>query len=398
MIATLLRGDEQVVGNFTSGGTESLLLAVKTARDYARVRRPEVTQPEIVLPRTVHGAVHKAARYFGLKPVVTPFDPVTFKADIGAMRKAVTKNTVLLVASAPGYAQGVIDPIAEVGALAQEHGLLFHVDACVGGIQLSFMRKIGYPVPDFDFAVPGVTSISTDMHKYGYAAKNASTILYRNKELRRHQLFACCQTTTYALINPAVMSTKTAGPIAGAWAILHYLGEEGYMKIVRATHEAAEKLVAGINAIPGLRVLGKPDMCMFSFASEGFNIYQLADEMTRRGWYIQPQFSTAQSPPNLHVTVNMNTVDCVEPFLAELREAVEVVKRAEPIRAEDVRATLEPLLQGDPREAFGQLAAFGGLNGAELPEQMALINTVLDALPDEITEGLLVEFMNDLYT
>jgi sphinganine-1-phosphate aldolase len=203
MVANLLRGNENVVGHVTSGGTESIMLAVKTARDKARVEKPHIMAPEIVLPQTAHAAFHKAAHFMGLKPVVVPFDPQTFQADVDAMRQAITDNTVLLVASAPCYSQGVVDPIQEIGALAQEYGLLFHVDACVGGIHLSFMRKLGYNPPDFDFTLPGVTSISADLHKYGYAAKGASVILYRDKSLRRYQIFASTDTTGRRLGDPA---------------------------------------------------------------------------------------------------------------------------------------------------------------------------------------------------
>jgi sphinganine-1-phosphate aldolase len=242
MIINLLRGDENVVGNMTSGGTESILLAVKTARDWSRAHRPEIEAPEMIIPRTAHAAFHKAAAYFDVKPVIVGFDRQTYKADVDAMRRAINKNTILLVASAPGYAQGVIDPVEEIGALAREHNLLFHVDACVGGIHLSIMRKMGYPLPSFDFSVPGVTSVSADMHKYGYAPKNASVVMYRNKELRKHQIYACRHSTIYALINPTIMSTKSGGPIAASWATLNFLGEEGYAKIAKAAMDAIENM------------------------------------------------------------------------------------------------------------------------------------------------------------
>jgi glutamate/tyrosine decarboxylase-like PLP-dependent enzyme len=263
----LLRGDANAVGHLTTGGTESIMLAVKTARDKARAEHPELTQPEMVLPRTAHAAFHKAAHYLSVRPVVVEIDPQTFKVRAEDVRAAITPNTILLVASAPSYSQGVIDPIAEIGRVAQEKNLLFHVDACVGGLHLSFMRKLGYDVPDFDFTVPGVTSMSLDMHKYGYAAKGCSVVMYRSKELRKYQIFACTETTGYTLINPTMLSSKSGGPMAGAWAILNFLGEAGYKKIVREVHEGARKLMAGINAIPDLQVLGEPVMCMFSFKS-----------------------------------------------------------------------------------------------------------------------------------
>ena len=397
MVANLLRGDEGVVGHVTSGGTESIMLAVKTARDKARAERPDITTPEMVLPKTAHAAFHKAAHFLGLKPVVTPFEPSTFRANVQAMSDAITQNTILLVASAPSYSQGVIDPIGEIGALAQEKGLLFHVDACVGGIHLSFMRKMGYPLPDFDFSVPGVTSISADMHKYGYATKGSSTILYRDKSLRRYQIFACTDTTAYTLINPTVLSSKSGGPLAGTWAILNFLGEAGYEHIVREVQEATRRLVEGINQIEALRVLGKPDMCMFSFASDVLNVYQLADEMKKRGWYLQGQFSTPLSPRNLHISVNYGTLTKEDALLQDLRECVEIVKKSKPIDTAMIRGEVACLLQNPTPQAFAALAALAGIQGSELPEEMAMINEVLDALPDELANVLLIDYFNELY-
>ncbi|HNR31921.1 MAG TPA: aspartate aminotransferase family protein [Candidatus Hydrogenedentes bacterium] len=398
MVIDLLRGDDQVVGNMTSGGTESILLAMKTARDHARVTRPGIKAPEMILARTAHPAFHKACAYFDIKPVVVDFDPESFRADVEAMRRAITENTIVIVGSAPGYAQGVVDPIPEIAALAQEHGLWCHVDACVGGIHLSFMRKLGYDVPPFDWTVPGVTSMSADMHKYGYAPKNASIVMYREKALRRHQIFSCLQTTTYALINPTILSTKSGAPMAGSWATLACLGEEGYFKIVREVQDATARLVEGVNAIPGLRVLGKPDMCMFSFTSEEINLFQLAEEAKRRGWYVQPQFSTPISPYNLHITMNQSSLSCVEAFLADLRAAVEAVRASDTqIDIEAVRAQLNALLEADPAGARDQILALGGVSGTDLPDSMVMINCVLECLPDHVAEDLLAEYMNELF-
>jgi glutamate/tyrosine decarboxylase-like PLP-dependent enzyme len=394
----LLRGDSNAVGHLTTGGTESIMLAVKTARDKARAEQPEITQPEMILPRTAHAAFHKAAHYLSVKPVLVDIDPQTFKVRPEDIRASITPNTILLVASAPNYSQGVVDPIAEIGAIAHEENLLFHVDACVGGLHLSFMRKLGYAVPDFDFTVPGVTSISTDLHKYGYAAKGCSAIMYRSKEIRKYQIFASTETTGYTLINPTMLSSKTGGPMAGAWAVLNYLGEEGYMQIVREVQEATKKLIDGINAIDGLQVLGEPAMCMFSFKSEVINVYQLADEMNKRGWYIQGQFSTPLTPRNLHISVNQGTAHQADALLADLRECAEIVKRSAPIDGEAIRGMVESaLLSPDPSAAFVQLAASAGLTGSELPGEMAFINEVLDALPDELCNIFLVNYFNDLY-
>jgi Glutamate decarboxylase and related PLP-dependent proteins len=352
----------------------------------------------MVLPKTAHAAFHKAAHYLSVKPVLVDIDPKTFKVPAEAIRAAISENTILLVASAPSYSQGVIDPIAEIGKIAEEKNLLFHVDGCVGGLHLSFMRKLGYAIPDFDFTVPGVTSISTDLHKYGYAAKGCSVVMYRNKDIRKYQIFACTDTTAYTLINPTVLSTKSGGPMAGAWAVMNFLGQEGYMRIIKNVQEATKKLIDGINSIDGLRVLGEPAMCMFSFASDMINVYQLADEMTKRGWYIQGQFSTPLTPRNLHISVNNGTAPNADALLKDLREGVEVVKKMTPIDSDAIRAMVGAALQSpNPEAAFNQLAASAGLAGTALPSEMAFINEVLDTLPDELCNVFLVNYFNDLY-
>lgn len=397
MVAGLLQGDEHVAGNVTSGGTESILLAVKTARDYARAHRPQIAQPEMVLARTAHAAFHKAGHYLGVKPVVVEFDPVTFEADVAAMRAAITGNTILLVASAPCYSQGVVDPVPAIAALAQEHGVLCHVDACVGGMYLPFLRAAGRAIPPFDFSVPGVTSISVDLHKYGYSAKGASVVLYRDRSLRRHQIFASTDTTAYTIINPTALSSRSAGPIAGAWAILHYLGATGYQEMAATVQAATERLIAGINAIDSLYVLGHPAMSMFSFASNAINVFQLADALRRRGWYLQPQFSTPRSPRNLHVSVTYGVAHNVDALLADIAASVEEVRQMPPIDPALVRSMVEALVQDrSPAVVKGLLAAVGLQPGA-LPQEMALINEVLDALPDAAANEVLIDFFNQLY-
>lgn len=221
-VIDLLRGGRDVVGNITSGGTESIVLAVKTARDWARVHRPEIREPEIVLCQTAHHAFHKAAHLLGLKVVVTPSDPITYRADVTAMRAGVTPNTVLLVASAPCYSHGVVDSVPEIAELAQSVGALCHVDACVGGIYMAFLRKMGRQVPLYDWSVPGVTSISTDLHKFGYCPKPAAVIMYRSKDLRQYQIYATTTSTCYPLVNPTLLSSKSGGPLAAAWAVLNF--------------------------------------------------------------------------------------------------------------------------------------------------------------------------------
>jgi glutamate/tyrosine decarboxylase-like PLP-dependent enzyme len=274
--------------------------------------------------------------------------------------------------------------------------LLFHVDACVGGLHLSYLRKLGYDLPDFDFSVPGVTSISTDLHKYGYAAKGSSVVLYRNKDLRRYQIFSCTDTTAYTLINPTVLSSKSGGPMAGAWAVLNHLGDEGYLRLIQAVQEATRRLIDGINAIPSLHVLGKPDMCMFSFASDRVNVYQLADEMHKRGWYLQGQFSTPQTPRSLHVSVSYGTVPQVDAMLDDLRACMQIVE-ARPMDTQAIRHRVAQFLAAPSPEAFQGLARMAGIAGQDLPEEMAIINEVLDALPDAMANQVLIDYFNDLY-
>ena len=399
MTAGLLDCDHEVVGNFTSGGTESLILAVKTARDYSRAVKPYITEPELVLPITAHASLFKACHYLGVKPVVTPVQDDTFQADVAAMRATVTDNTILLVGSAPGYAHGVVDPIAQIAALAQEKGVLCHVDACVGGIHLSYMRKLGHDVPDFNMNVPGVTSLSVDLHKYGYAAKGASIILYNNKELRKYQFWACSRWTGYTVINPAVTSSKTGGPMAAAWAVLNYMGDEGYMEIVAEVMAATKKLIDGVNRIDGLRVLGKPDMCMFALTTttEKINVYRLADEMKKKGWYLQPQFARDNSPSNLHISLTRATVSRAEAFLKAFEETVAELKQ-QPIdqKTRDLQDELKKLSLKYDDETFFKLVEMAGVTGTEAPQSMEKVNMLLEVLPYDVSEFMLTEYLNNM--
>lgn len=326
MAASLL-GDGNAVGTVTSGGTESLLMAVKTARDWARKHRPGIKHPEMVVPISGHPAFEKAADYFGVKAVRTPLAPDS-RADAESMRKAITPETILMVGSAPAYPHGVVDPIRELAAIAQEHGILFHVDACVGGFMLPFVRKLGYRVPDFDLSVPGVTSISADLHKYAYAAKGASVILYKTAELRRHQMFVSTDWPGGIYPSPAMGGTRPGAPIAAAWAVLNYLGEAGYLEMTDRVMKATRKLQEGVNATPGLKVVSDPEMSVFAIGSDpssgsGLDVYALADELTQRGWHLDRQ----QFPPTLHMTVQFGHVGVVDEFLGDLADAAKAVRK-----------------------------------------------------------------------
>ncbi len=322
MTARLLGGDESIVGNMTAGGTDSILAAVKTARDWARVHRPQAKSPEIILPETAHPAFDKAAHYFGLRAVRTALNS-GFRADPAAVSAAVNDNTVLIVASAPSYPHGVVDPILALAEIATSRGILCHVDACVGGFVLPFAEKLGYPVPPFDFRVPGVTSMSADLHKYGYAAKGASLVLYRGAELRKFQFFVTTSWPGGIYASPALAGTRPGGAIAAAWAVMNYLGEEGYCRIVDTMMRTAAQMREGIDAIPGLRVLGAPDMCVMAIGGEGVDVYEVGDEMQARGWHLDRQ----QFPPSLHLTVTYGHAGIVDRFLADLRASAAVARR-----------------------------------------------------------------------
>lgn len=315
MTASLLGGDHSVAGSMTSCGTESILMAIKTYRDRARAERPGISSPEIVMPDSAHPAFEKAAHYFDVIPVRVPVKQ-DFRADVKAMKAAVNDNTILIVGSAPSYPQGVIDPVPELAALALERNIGLHVDCCLGGFLLPFVRKLGYPVPEFDFRVPGVTSISADVHKYGFAAKGASTVLYRDKSLRRHQFFVYTDWSGGIYASPTMTGTRPGGAIAAAWAIMNHLGEEGYLKIANTIMQTAKKLEEGINSIPGLHVLGKPDMSVFSFASDSVDIYILGDAMEARGWHLDRQ----QRPSCLHLMITPAHQKIADLFLSDLRD------------------------------------------------------------------------------
>ena len=320
-----LLGLSEAAGNMTSGGTESILMAVKAARDWARAERPQVTTPELVLPVTAHPAFDKAAHYLGLRVIHIPVRE-DLRADLDAAREAITDNTILVVGSAPCYPYGVVDPIPELAALAQEREICCHVDACLGGFLLPFLRRLGQPVPPFDFAVPGVTSISADLHKYGYSVRGSSTILYRDSKLRRYQFFSHANWPGGLYGSPTMTGSRPGAAIAASWALLHYLGEEGYLRLARITMETTHALVDGINAIPGLEVRGEPDMSVLAFGSDTLDSYALCDAMGARGWDLE----RLQKPPNLHLVVTPAHEQAATPFLADLREAAQEVSSKEP--------------------------------------------------------------------
>jgi glutamate/tyrosine decarboxylase-like PLP-dependent enzyme len=310
------------VGAVTSGGTESILCAVAAYRDRARRERPWIRRPELVAPSTIHPAFDKAAHYLGVRLVKVPVGP-DLRADARAMGKAIGRRTIGLLASAPQYPHGVVDPIGAIGMLAQDRGLPLHVDACVGGFLLPWLERLGRRVPRWDFRVPGVTSISADLHKFGYAGKGASMLLWRSIEAMRHQFFVATDFPGGIYASPTMIGTRPGGPIAAAWAALHALGEDGYLALARAAADAADRLRAGIAVIPGLALLGDGDATIVAYTARALDVYALADRLEARGWTVDRQ----HRPASIHLTVTANHAPIVESYLADLAAAVDEVRR-----------------------------------------------------------------------
>ncbi|MEZ4363284.1 MAG: aminotransferase class V-fold PLP-dependent enzyme [Kofleriaceae bacterium] len=318
-----------VVGVVSSGGTESIMLAMKTYRDWARAERG-VTRPQVIAPSTAHVAFDKAAQCFGLELVRVPVGPDT-RADVEATRRALTARTICLVGSAPAFPHGGIDPIAELSELARARGVGFHTDACLGGFVLPFARELGYSVPAFDFALPGVTSMSADTHKYGYAAKGTSVVLYRSAALRRHQYFTATDWPGGMYLSPTFAGSRPGALSAACWAAMVSLGKQGYLDATAQILETARALREGIAAIDGLRVLGEP-LWVIAFAAEpparrgapALDIYRVLDVMTKRRWNL----NGLHLPPAVHLCVTLRHTQpgVAERFLRDLREAVAHVR------------------------------------------------------------------------
>jgi len=320
--ADILHGTEDVCGVVTSGGTESCLMAVKTYRDMARDKR-RVRRPEMIIAESAHVAWFKASEYFGVKirlvPLLDDFSP-----DLKKLKRMINRNTVMILGSAPEYPHGTIDPIAAMGEIAQQRNIPLHVDACVGGFILPFMEMNGEELPLWDYRVPGVTSISADIHKYGYAAKGASTITYRNLDYLRYQMFVYQDWPGGVFASSALLGTRPGGAYAAAWGVLQYFGKSGYRALARDTLAAVNQMKAGVEAIADLEIMGNPQGPLFAFKSTNpdLNIFAVGDQMDAMGW----QVNRNQFPSGLHAMVTAQHLKVVDAYLADLKTAVETVK------------------------------------------------------------------------
>ncbi|RGC70833.1 Glutamate decarboxylase beta [Micromonospora sp. MW-13] len=405
-----------VVGSVTSGGTESLILAVKAARD----ARPDVAAPRIAVPVTAHAAFAKAARYLRVALDPVPVDPATLRPSAADVAAAIRPDTVLVACSAPSYAHGVVDPVAEIAGVAATAGVRCHVDACFGGWTLPWLRRLGAPVPPFDFAVDGVTSISVDLHKYAYAPKGVSVLLHRDPGLRAPQYFAYADWPGYTMVNPVIASTRSGGPIAAAYATLRHLGEDGYLRLAAATRDAVAGLADAVRGTDGLRLMAEPESTVvcFTSADPGLDLFVLVDELTVRGWHTQPQLAYGELPASVHLTVTASVAPRVAEFGPDLADAVAAARAAGPVELPAELTALAATLTPDaltPELVAGLAAGLGlggpvsggpvsggpGVPGADggagaggaVPDRTAMVNALLNAAPPALRERLLVEFV-----
>lgn len=303
-------------GTFTAGGTESIFLAACAARN----AKPVSGRPNIVACETLHPAFNKAAAYLGLDVIRLPMRK-DFRADPDAIERAITDDTVMIAASAPGFAHGAFDPIADIGAVAQRHDIWFHVDACYGGFLAPFLSELGQPIPDFDFRISGVTSLSADLHKYGFAARGASLLLLRNANLKRHHRFEFDWRTVGIYSTDGFPGSRPGGSVAAAWAALNHLGREGYRDNAKIILDAKRRLKAGINAVPGLEIVEPTDSAILLYRSvdPSLNLDAVAEILDQKGWYC----TRLREPKAIHLSLNPVHSQSADAYLSDLRATVD---------------------------------------------------------------------------
>lgn len=393
-------GGPDAVGTVTSGGTESCMLAVLGARERYRARGGQGT-PTMLLPVTAHSAFRKGAWLFGVEIIDIPMD-AHFRADTDAMIAAMDERTALVVVSAPSYAHGVIDPVVPIAAAAQERDILCHLDLCIGGWALPFFAE-----PPVDMRIPGVTSASMDLHKYGYAPKGVSILLHANAKLRQYQFFSDAAWPGYPLINNTLLSSRSVAPAAAAWAVLKLLGVQGLADLARRARAGALEIAAGVEEIPGLRVVTPPDGTLVCIGDtgdpDGPDVRIVADAAHSLGWSLQVQPARCGGPTTIHVTVSAGIGDRAQEFLQVLGAATELATgrgRADvdPGLAA-AAATIDPTTLDDAAvDGMLQLAGFKSEAGVALPDDMAGINALMEALPPPLVEVLLKGVFSELFT
>ncbi|XP_056386721.1 sphingosine-1-phosphate lyase 1 [Hyla sarda] len=321
MACNLFNGGPETCGAVTSGGTESILMACKAYRDLAYERG--IKYPEIVAPVSAHAAFDKAAHYFGMKMVHVPLENKTMRVDVKAMRRAISKNTAMLVCSAPQFPHGVIDPIEEVAKLAVKYKVPFHVDGCLGGFLIVFMEKAGFPLPPFDFRVKGVTSISADTHKYGFAPKGSSVILYSHKDYRHYQFFVTSDWPGGLYASPSIAGSRPGGIVAACWATMMHMGEDGYVQATKNIISTARLIIKELQKMKEIFIFGNPEVSVIAIGSEVFDIYRLSNSLTAKGWNL----NTLQFPPSIHICLTLlhTKPGVAQLFVKDIQDSLSVI-------------------------------------------------------------------------
>lgn len=319
MTAGLLTGGPEAVGTMTSGGTESLFLMLFTYRERARKEQPHISYPEIVMPVSAHPAIEKAAHILGIKIRKAKIDKDQ-RAIPANIEKQINENTILIVSSAPAYPHGVLDPIERIGAIAKKHNLPLHIDACIGGFMLPWLRQLGYPVPRWNFEVPGVTSISADAHKFAFGSKGASVLVYRNMDYLKYQFYVSTEWPGGVYGSTTLLGTRSGGPVATAWTAMQALGEEGYLKMAKELMEGAEKIRKTLRQIPEIEIVGKGVMNIVAFTTKNNkpDIFVIGEQLEDKGWLVDRQ----QKPSCIHLTVMPQNVPVIDQYLQDLKLAI----------------------------------------------------------------------------
>ena len=353
MVKEVLGGDQNSRGTMTTGGTESILLAVKTAREWAKTNRNHVTKPNIIVPNTIHPAFNKACHYFGIEMIEVKVDPVTFKPSILDYKQKLNDQTILLVGSAPSYPHGVIDPIEDIALLAHQQKILCHVDACIGGFVLGFYQKLGLNVPQFDLSTKGVTSISCDLHKYGFTPKGASVVLYKDAELRKNQFFCTTAWPGGVYISPSILGSRSGGPIAAAWAIMKSFGIQGYKDKFQKVHDITHQFHDAINGVDGLETIThSPEASILAISSKECNIFRLADLLSEKGWC----FDRNTSPESIHLTIMPGHEEIFSPFMEDLKNLFAVAKKEHTSSSKLKQSVMKSFIKIAPKNLVQTLA------------------------------------------
>jgi len=324
MACSIFNGGSSSCGCVTTGGTESIILACKAYRDLAREEKG-IEVAEMLVPITAHAAFDKAAVMLGMRIKHIPVDDVTKRVNVNLMKKMISSRTAMLVGSAPQFPHGSIDDIEDIAALGVRYGIPVHVDACLGGFLIAFMQEAGFPVKPFDFRVPGVTSISADTHKYGFAPKGSSVILYSSKKYRNFQYFSFPDWPGGIYATPTIGGSRAGGIVAACWAAMLFFGKDGYVKTTQEIITTTRKISDALQKIPGISIVGVPDVSVVAFDSKDFNIYGLSDGMKERGWAL----NALQFPSCVHLCVTRpHTLPGVaDKFINDVREiTAEIMK------------------------------------------------------------------------